>query len=237
MSESMNCMHSFSAAGKRKTILTVQHTESEHHINGHIGAWGDWALTEHGKQQAYEIGKWLLREDCNRGFSLYVSDQRRTLQTAEEINRTLNLNLRTTELLREVNAGEGNGKPREWYQANKAPKDAYDPDYKPFPDAESDRELWCRIQPFYQQIVDGSEERILIVSHGTTLSFLQSMLMGYRFNDIAGYRFNGCGGSVSKFVIDPDGKVTACYVNQLFPPCLPGLPKEGEACNGRSAPA
>lgn len=23
-----------------KTIITVQHTESEHHLNGHAGAWG-----------------------------------------------------------------------------------------------------------------------------------------------------------------------------------------------------
>ena len=103
MSESMNCMHSFSAAGKRKTILTVQHTESEHHINGHIGAWGDWALTEHGKQQAYEIGKWLLREDCNRGFSLYVSDQRRALQTAEATSGVLAMD---TTLIADVSSTE-----------------------------------------------------------------------------------------------------------------------------------
>ena len=35
----------------RKTIITVQHTESEHHLNGHAGAWGNWSLTEKGRQQ------------------------------------------------------------------------------------------------------------------------------------------------------------------------------------------
>ena len=50
-----------------KTIITVQHTESEHHLNGHAGAWGDWSLTEKGRQQAFEIGKWLLNEGCDDG--------------------------------------------------------------------------------------------------------------------------------------------------------------------------
>ncbi len=32
-----------------KTIITVQHTESEHHLNGHAGAWGNWSLTANGR--------------------------------------------------------------------------------------------------------------------------------------------------------------------------------------------
>ncbi len=36
-----------------KTIITVQHTESEHHLNGHAGAWGNWPLTKKGHQQAF----------------------------------------------------------------------------------------------------------------------------------------------------------------------------------------
>ena len=59
-----------------------------------------------------------------------------------------------------------------------------------------------------------NKERILIVSHGTALSFLQSMIMGYSFADIEKFRFDGVEGSVSKFVIEPDGKVIARYVNQ-----------------------
>ena len=202
----------FFSRKKRKIIITVQHTESEHHINGHIGAWGDWELTERGRQQAFEIGKWLLREDCHRGFVMYCSDLKRAAQTAQEISKTLCTAPTVTEQLREVNAGEGNGKPWEWFKENKRPEGAYDADYKPFPDAESDRELWNRISHFYRKIMESSEERILIVSHGTALSFLHSMLMGYELEDIARFRFHGSSGSVSKFVIEPNGKVTACYI-------------------------
>lgn len=47
----------FFARKKRKTIITVQHTESQHHVNGMIGAWGNWELTENGKKQAMEVGR------------------------------------------------------------------------------------------------------------------------------------------------------------------------------------
>lgn len=208
-------INSFFTKRKRKTIITVQHTESQHHINGMIGAWGNWELTEFGRKQAFEIGKWLLYEDCDKCFKMFVSDLKRALQTAEEINKTLEIIPIVTEAIREVSAGEGNGKPRTWYDSNKSPRsDNYDPDYKPFPTAESDRELWNRLYAFYKEIVSNDMERILIVSHGTTLSFLQSMLLGYNFEDIAKFRFNGAGGSVSKIVIEPNEKVIVRYINQ-----------------------
>lgn len=200
---------------KRKTIITVQHTESQHHVNGMIGAWGDWELTQRGRDQAYEIGKWLLREGCGQGFTIYTSDLKRALQTAQEINRTLGLQPVITDLIREVNAGRGNGQPRAWYEANKKPEEGqYHPDYKPFEDAESDRDLWNRLYPFYQQIISNDEEKILIVSHGTALSFLQSMLLCDSFRDIARRRYSGVSGCVSKVVLEPDGRAIAQYINQ-----------------------
>ena len=143
-----------------KTIITVQHTESEHHINGHAGAWGNWSLTEKGRQQAFEIGK-----------------------------------------------------PWDWYDEHKKPSNGYDPDYRPFDDADSDRDLWNRLYSFYEQIIESDDAKILIVSHGCTLSFLQAMFIRFKFEDIEGARFKGRSGSMSKFTIDPNGRVTANYIN------------------------
>ncbi len=205
----------FYSRKKRKIIIMVQHTESQHHVNGMIGAWGDWELTERGREQAFEIGKWLLKEQCDNSFNMYASDLKRASQTAEEINKTLGITPIITDAIREVNVGAGNGQPREWYKCNKKPQGSeYDPDYKPFEDAESDRDLWNRLYSFYEEIISNDMERIIIVSHGTALSFLQSMLMGYSFKDIERIRFNGSGGSVSKLVIEPNGKVVASYINQ-----------------------
>ncbi|MBR3739089.1 MAG: histidine phosphatase family protein [Clostridia bacterium] len=197
-----------------KTIILVQHTESEHHINGCIGAWQDWQLTQRGREQALRIGEWLRDAGCDGTWSMFVSPQLRARQTAEEINRFLGLTPVIREELREVNAGEGNGKTREWYREHAAPRGpAFDPDHRDFPGAESDRELWDRLLPFYRDMMASSEERILVVSHGTTLSFLQSMLCGQSVEDRGRFRFSGAGGSLSRFTAEDGGKVTAVFVN------------------------
>lgn len=208
-------VNEFFSRKKRKTIITVQHTQSQHHVNGMIGAWGDWELTEQGRRHAFEIGRWLRYEDCSNGFVMYHSDLKRAAQTAEEINRTLDIPCVRTDILREVNAGEGNGKSCDWYNANKAPRAAgYDPDYKPFAGAESDRELWERLYPFYQKLLSCDEERLLIISHGTALSFLHRMMMGYSFGEINKLRFTGPSGGVTKFIIEPDGQTVLAYLSQ-----------------------
>ena len=197
-----------------KTIITVQHTQSVHHTNGHAGAWGDWDLTELGHEQARNIGRFLANEGCGAGYIMYASDLKRAAQTAEEIGGVLGLKPVFNQLIREVNAGAGNGKPWNWYDAHKIPKTKeYDLDYRPFEDAESDRDLWQRIYPFYEEIISDEHKRILIVSHGTALSFLQSMLMGQTLEDRIRHRFNGASGSVSRFEINKDGYVTAKYIN------------------------
>ena len=197
-----------------KTIILVQHTESEHHINGHIGAWQDWNLTKRGRDQAFRIGEWLKSAGCDSAWAMFVSPQRRAMQTAEEINRNLGITPAVREELREVNAGEGNGKTREWYRANAAPRGpAFDPDHRDFPDAESDRDLWNRLLPFYMDMMASSADRIIVVSHGTTISFLQSMLSGQSLEDRGRFRFNGSSGSISRYTVEDGGRVTAVFVN------------------------
>lgn len=200
-----------------KTIITVQHTQSQHHTNGMIGAWGDWELTELGIKQAENIGSILSREIDYQNYMMYTSDLKRAYQTAQAMNKYLNLAPMVTQAIREVNAGDGNGKPVDWYDANKLPNPvAYDPDYKPFFNAESDRELWERLYPFCKEILSSEHEKIIIVSHGTTLSFLQSMIIGDSFEDIPRRRFYGCSGSVSKFTVCGSGKVIIDYVNNRY---------------------
>ena len=198
-----------------RTVITVQHTESVHHTNGHVGAWGDWPLSERGMEQAREVGKWLRTEGVNSDYTMLVSDLKRASMTAEGINETLGLTPVYRPVIREVNAGEGNGKPWEWFAEHRnPPKDEFDPDYRPFPDGESDRDVWTRLQPFYEEITTKTEGNLLIVSHGTALSFLQAMLLGMTLEDRGRVRFRGKAGSVSRFGINKDGSVTVYYLNR-----------------------
>ncbi len=201
-----------------KIIYTVQHTQSEHHVNGYVGAWGNWDLTELGKEQARRIGEWLgKREGCNGSFKLFSSDLNRAAQTSDEIQKALTIpdsSVTKTPLLREINLGAGNGKPRDWYNEHVAqPPKIYDPDFRSFPDAENDRELWNRLYDFYKQIIAGKDEKIIIVSHGGSLSFLVSMIMGDNFEDTRRRKIFGHSGAVSRFVIQPDGSVEISYLN------------------------
>ena len=45
-----------------KRIITIQHCQSEQHINGMMGGWNDWELTELGSLQARRIGERLGAE-------------------------------------------------------------------------------------------------------------------------------------------------------------------------------
>ena len=205
-----------------KIIYTVQHTQSEHHVNGYVGAWGNWNLTELGKEQARKIGEWLCKHEvCDDTYKMYSSDLNRAAQTADEIQKILKLadsSVSKSQLLREINLGAGNGKPRDWYNEHvaKAPE-VYNPDFRSFPDAESDRDLWNRLYDFYKQMIASDDERLIIVSHGGALSFLISMIMGDTFEDRKKRNVFGRSGSVSRFVIKADGAVEISFLNcQVF---------------------
>ena len=201
-----------------KIIYTVQHTQSEHHVNGYVGAWGNWNLTELGKEQARKIGKWLAaHEGCDGTYKMYASDLNRAAQTADEIQKALalpNSSFTKTQALREINLGEGNGKPRDWYNEHVAKvPEVYNPDFRSFPDAESDRDLWNRLYKFYEQMISSDDEKIIIVSHGGALSFLISMIMGDTFEDRQKRHVFGRSGVVSRFVLQADGSVELSFLN------------------------
>lgn len=47
-----------------KKIITIQHTQSERHLNGMIGSLMDWDLTELGEKQAHKIEDKEMSEIC-----------------------------------------------------------------------------------------------------------------------------------------------------------------------------
>ncbi len=93
-----------------KRIYTVQHTQSEHHINGMVGSWTDWSLTEAGKQQAERIAAKLKKELDGREIVLYTSDLKRAAQTADSIASRFGVTPIAAKELRERNLGRCCGK-------------------------------------------------------------------------------------------------------------------------------
>lgn len=187
-----------------KTIITIQHPQSQHHINGMVGSWADWPLTELGIRQAENIGRNLSREQAGRDWVLYTSDLTRATQTAAILGRFFGVTPIPTPALRERNLGQCVGRSVAWMRENMVRERTVDD--RMFPDAESRREEWQRLEPFFRQLLAGPHEYILIVSHGDLLSVFNAMWLGLDVQALNRFELFGLSGGVSILREDPDGK-------------------------------
>ena len=168
-----------------KTIYTVQHTQSIHHTNGMVGSWTDWELTDLGKQQADQISRKLQKELEGKKVILYSSDLMRAKQTAGFIADRLQVTPVYRTELRERNLGKCCGKSVQWLRENiECPEKTIDD--RLFSDAESRRDEWNRLKPFFDSVMAEEAENIIIVS----------------------VDLFGLAGGVSQMVVKDDGKRT-----------------------------
>lgn len=188
-----------------KTIITIQHTQSVHHTNGMVGSWTDWELTELGIAQAKRIGEALKAELAGQKPVLYSSDLKRARQTADCIGNALGVAPILKPELRERNLGCCCGKSVQWLRENQQCWERTIDD-RLFPDAETRREEWNRLKPFFEELMSNSEETILLVSHGDLLSVFNAMFMGLEAESLNTFEAFGLSGGVSRLVVNGDGK-------------------------------
>ena len=188
-----------------KNIITVQHTQSVHHTNGMVGSWTDWELTETGKQQADNIGKNLKAELAGKNFIMYSSDLLRAKQTAQIIAEHLGVTPIFKSELKERNLGKCCGKSVQWLRDNIECQEKTIDD-RLFSDAESRRDEWNRLKPFFDDIMSDDSENIIIVSHGDLLSVFNSMFLGLNVESINNSEVFGLSGGVSHMFENNEGK-------------------------------
>lgn len=187
-----------------KNIITVQHTQSLHHVNGMVGSWTDWELSPLGKTQAENIGKNLSAE-LSEKYVIYSSDLLRAKETAEIVSKYLGAAPILKTELRERNLGEAVGKSVQWLRKNME-KPERTVDDRLFPSAESRRDEWNRLKPFFDEIASNSEENIIIVSHGDLLSVFNAMWLGLPVESLEKTELFGVSGGVSFLFENSDGK-------------------------------
>jgi len=188
-----------------KNIITIQHTQSLHHTNGMVGSWTDWELSDLGKEQAENIGVKLSAELHGKNFIMYASNLLRAKQTADIVANHLNIKPIFREVLKERNLGIAVGKSVRWLRENLECKEKTIDD-RMFHDAESRRDVWNRLLPFYHEIIANNEENIIIVSHGDTLSIFNAMWLGLDAEMLNQCSLFGMPGGVSFMQEDADGK-------------------------------
>ena len=188
-----------------KTIITIQHTQSVHHTNGMVGSWTDWELSELGEAQAEKIGEKLKIELHGRNFVLYSSDLLRAKQTAEHVGKHLGLTPILRKELRERNLGKCCGKSVQWLRENMECQEKTIDD-RLFSDAESRRDEWNRLKPFFDEIMANDEENIILVSHGDLLSVFNVMFLEMDVEAINTCELFGLAGGVSYMFVNDEGK-------------------------------
>jgi broad specificity phosphatase PhoE len=188
-----------------KNIITIQHTQSIHHTNGMVGSWTDWDLSDLGIIQADKIGENLELELKNKEYIMYSSDLLRAKHTAEIVSKHLAITPIITEILRERNLGMAVGKSVQWLRENIKCQEKMIDD-KMFQNAESRRDVWNRLAPFYKKILSDKHENIIIVSHGDTLSIFNAMWLGLDVELLNQCDLFGMAGGVSFLNENKDGK-------------------------------
>lgn len=188
-----------------KTIITIQHTQSIHHTNGMVGSWTDWDLSDLGKEQAKHIGEKMSKEFAGWNFVMYSSDLKRAKQTAELVGQSLGVCPILAPELRERNLGKCVGKSVQWLRDNIECQEKTIDD-RMFSDAESRRDVWNRLLPFFQTIMESPVENIILVSHGDLLSVFNTMFLGLDVETLNSSEIFGLAGGVSRMFINDEGK-------------------------------
>ena len=196
-----------------KSIIAIQHPQSQHHGTNMIGSWTDWELSDLGKEQAQSIGKKLSAELRGQGYVIFSSDLLRAKQTAEPLARYMGCSAIYCPNLREINLGEAVGKTKQWAAENTTvgwSESALD--VPQFPGAETWRELWNRVELINNALIINDASHIIVVSHGITLSVLRCIWLGDRIKSQVNL---GNAGGVSFLHMDDSGVRSIIRDNDL----------------------
>lgn len=197
-----------------KHIVTIQHTQSQHHVNGMVGSWTDWPLTGLGIAQAKAIGQNLAAELENCQPALYSSDLLRAKQTAKQIGKELRLEPILRQELRERNLGRCCGQSVQWLREHLECQEKTIDD-RLFSDGESRRDAWNRLRPFFEELMANCQQTILIVSHGELLGLFHAMFLGLSAESLNCCQLTGPSGGVSHLFVDDSGKRTVRRIGDL----------------------
>lgn len=182
-----------------KRIITIQHCQSEQHINGMMGGWNDWDLTELGRKQAQRIAERLGAELSGQSVKIYSSDLKRAAHTAAPLAERLGIEVEYRKELREKNFGPlVMGKTKEWYREH-CDNFGDRVDDRCIKGAETKREMYERLLPICQEVLDRPEDTVVLVSHGGALMVWNSLWLGLPPEKLDQCSIGGKAGTIGEF--------------------------------------
>lgn len=198
-------------------VITVQHTESEHHVNHMVGSWTDWPLTQLGVDQAHNIVGRIAQTASIERYSIYSSDLRRCSWIAQLLQQKTGGELTVSASLRGKHYGSACGKSDAWLETHRRPYlglDARDIDYRYLDDAENTLELNDRLVPLFDRWLEEKRDLIL-VGHGDVLNLFYAWWLGIPVEGLRRVDIFTLPGSVSMLKELPNGKRIAVRIGDM----------------------
>ena len=189
------------------TLHLIRHGETEFNLAKRLQGHMDSPLTEKGKTQATEIGKKLQHIPF---AAVYTSDLTRAKHTAKLITLERNMEIKTTQMLREKAYGSYEGRLFQEYEIelkNMLAKystlvDEEKRKFKFAPDMESDEEAIGRYITYLREIaISHLGEHVLVVGHGGILKVLLIHLGYGSYKDFPSGAVQNC----AHIVLESDG--------------------------------
>lgn len=167
-------------------IILVRHGQTDWNVRDLLQGRTDIELNENGKAQAVETAQKLLNENID---VIYVSPLKRTIETAQQINKTRNLNMIIDNRLIERGFGDYEGKSKvEFRKYWNFETNICDCNVEPI------KELFFRTYSLLKEIVEtykNTNKTILLVTHNGVNLAVTSILNGFASN-IFDYNLKPC---------------------------------------------
>ena len=163
-----------------RKVAVVVHAEARHHVDRLVGGWYDSSLTEHGREQARQVGLALRRVFPMLHVPIVSSDLKRARQTAEIIGEALQSAVVLDPRLRELSYGIAEGRPQSWLAERIVPVPTCGSriDHRVCEGAESRRDLATRMYAALDEVVASDIKDIIIVTHGFAATFVIAYWIG-----------------------------------------------------------
>ncbi len=153
---------------EQTTLYLVRHGQTDWNIQGKLQGHADIPLNNAGRAEAAGLSQKIHEIDFDICFS---SDLQRAIETAQILNATRPLIIKSIPALRERNYGHWEG--RLFSELLE-----YEKGGQPFLNIESDEEIQKRIFPLLHEIVsDYPGATVLIVTHGSVIRSLLAYLL------------------------------------------------------------
>ena len=155
-------------------IYLIRHGQKQDDSKSHEGL----ELTEEGFKQANLLGKRLNKYNIQR---IYSSDMVRAIQTSEEINKYLNVDIILNHELRDIDMGEYVKKDWEYIKNNFpdfAKKFSGHLSDVAYPNGECGEDVWKRSKSVINEIINSGLENVAVVTHGGMIRVLISGFLG-----------------------------------------------------------